>query len=180
MRNASATIAVLLLFLASGALAMAGSEAASPMLERHGERGSVMTYRLASPPASVFAAMTGCDGLRHWLSAAGRELTACTSDPRTGGAYRYEFTAGNGRRFVMFGEFVEVVAGERTVHTEAYEGYDWEPLRVTTTFAADGPGTALRVEIEYPSAQIRDTDFPNLSQALEGYHRLGTYLARRE
>lgn len=156
---------------------MSGPESAAPALDKHGERGSVMTYRLAAPPAAVFAAMTRCDGLAHWLSAAGRELTACASDARTGGAYRYEFTAPNGRRFVMHGEFVEVAANERTVHTESYEGYDWEPLRVATTFAPNGSGTALRVEIEYPSAEIRDTDFPNLSQALEGYERLATYLA---
>ena len=35
----------------------------------------------------------------------------------------------------------------------------------------------LRVAIEYPSAGIRDTDFPNLQHALEGYERLGAWLA---
>lgn len=155
---------------------MAQADPALPALAKHGERGSVMTYRLPAAPAVAFAAMTECDALRHWLSAAGRDLTGCTSDARTGGGFRYEFTAPNGRRFVMFGEFLEVAAGQRIVHTEAYEGYDWEPLRVVTTFAPDGTGTALRVQIEYPAADIRDTDFPNLSHALEGYRRLAAYL----
>ena len=177
MRKAGAIAAFLLVPFATGAIAMTGSETPAPALEKLGERGSAMSYRLAAPPAAVFAAMTSCDGLRHWLSAAGRELTGCTSDARTGGAYRYEFTAPNGRRFVMHGEFLEVAAGERTVHTEAYEGYDWAPLRVVSTFAPDGAGTALRVEIEYPSTEIRDSDFPNLNHALDGYRRLADYLA---
>ena len=171
-----AITAFLLGALAAGAVATTGPESAAPMLEKHGERGSVMTYHLAAPPSAVFAAMTECDGLRRWLGAAERELTACASDARTGGTSRYEFAAPNGRRFVMLGEFLEVVPGERTVHTETYEGYDWEPLHVVTTFAPDGAGTALRVEIEYFSARIRDTDFPNLAHALEGYGRLAAYL----
>lgn len=177
MRKRGAIAAILLAPLAPGAVAMAQADPALFALARHGERGSVMTYRLPATPERSFAAMTECSALRQWLSAAGRDLTGCTSDARTGGGFRYEFTAPNGRRFVMFGEFLEVIAGERIVHTEAYEGYDWEPLRVVTTFAADGDGTALRVEIEYPATEIRDTDFPNLAQALEGYQRLAAYLA---
>jgi uncharacterized protein YndB with AHSA1/START domain len=149
---------------------------AAPTVEKRGERGTAMTAQLPATPANAFAAMTECAHLRHWMNAAGRELVACASDARTGGKFRYEFAA-DGRRFVMFGDFVEVAPGERTVHTEAYEGYDWAPLHVVTTFAPDGDGTLLRVEIEYPTAAIRDTDFPNLTHALEGYERLGDYLA---
>ena len=150
----------------------------APALEKSGERGTVMTVHIAAAPDRVFAAMTRCEQLPHWLDAAGRELTACTSDARTGGSFRYEFAA-NGRRFAMFGDFVAVTPG-RIVHTESYQGSDWAPLTVESTFTPRGTGTVLRVAIEYPSAAIRDQDFPNLSQALAGYERLGAYLAEAE
>lgn len=148
-------------------------------VEKNGERGSVMTARLAAAPELVFAAMTRCEHLPHWLDAGSRKLVACATEPRTGGSYRYEFALGE-RRFVMFGDYLAVSAPRRTVHTERYEGYSWDPLTVETTFTPEGSGTVLRVAIEYPSAAIRDQDFPNLQDALIGYGRLGAYLARTQ
>ena len=65
------------------------------------------------------------------------------------------------------------------MHTESYDGYDWEPLVTTTVLAADGDGTTLVMTIRYPTKEICDTDFPNVeSGSADGFTRLETLLAK--
>jgi uncharacterized protein YndB with AHSA1/START domain len=130
-------------------------------------------WRFAAAPARVFAALTTPEQLRGWMSAAGREMVECHVDLRVGGGFRYVFRAGTGRTFAMFGTFREVVPDRRIIRTEAYDGYAWDPLIVTTVLNADGRGTALAMTICYAAAQICDTDFPNVEAGTtEGFTRL--------
>ena len=132
----------------------------------------------AAPPPRVFAALTTPDLLRRWMSAAGREMVECHVDLRPGGRFRYVFRSAKGGTFAMSGTFREVLADRRIVHTEAYDGYTWDPLITTTELAADGGGTALAMTIRYPSAQICDADFPNVeSGTTDGFTRLESVLA---
>jgi uncharacterized protein YndB with AHSA1/START domain len=134
--------------------------------------------RFAAPRARVFAALTNPDLLRQWMSAAGRELVECRVDLRPGGSYRYVFRASKGATFGMYGTYREVVPGRRIVHTEAYDGYDWEPLVTTTVLHDDGGGTTLEMTIRYPNEKICDTDFPNVeSGTADGFSRLDKLLA---
>jgi uncharacterized protein YndB with AHSA1/START domain len=133
--------------------------------------------RFAAPPARVFAALTDPGLLRRWMSASGRELVECQVDLRPGGSYRYVFRASKGRTFGMYGTYREVVPGSRIVHTEAYDGYDWEPLVTTTVLQDDGGGTTLVMTIRYPKKEICDTDFPNVeSGTADGFTRLDELL----
>ncbi len=78
----------------------------------------------------------------------------------------------------MYGTFREVVPGRRIVHTEAYDGYDWEPLITTTVLEDEESGAALVMTIRYPSKEICETDFPNVaSSAEDGFARLDQLLA---
>lgn len=77
----------------------------------------------------------------------------------------------------MYGEYREVVVGERVVRTEAYEGYDWEPLVVTTELEPDGVGTVLVVTISHPSGKIREADFPNIEHSVGIYSKLNAFLS---
>lgn len=134
--------------------------------------------RFAAPPARVFAALTNPDLLRQWMSASGRELVECQVDLRPGGSYRYVFRSSKGATFGMYGTYREVVPGRRIVHTEAYDGYDWEPLVTTTVLRDDGGGTTLVMTIRYPNKEICDTDFPNVeSGTADGFTRLDKLLA---
>jgi uncharacterized protein YndB with AHSA1/START domain len=134
--------------------------------------------RFAAPPARVFAALTEPDSLRKWMSAGGRELVESKVDLRPGGSYRHVFRSSKGATFGMYGTYREVVPGRRIVHTEAYDGYDWEPLVTTTVLQEDGNGTTLVMTILYPNKKICDTDFPNVeSAAAEGFNRLDKLLA---
>ena len=78
------------------------------------------------------------------------------------------------------GQEVRLVPGRRIVHTEAYEGHDWEPLIVTTKLDAVGPDTLLTVVVEYASQEICDRDVPNLQSASQGYDDLAALLAESE
>jgi uncharacterized protein YndB with AHSA1/START domain len=133
--------------------------------------------RFAAPPARIFAALTEPDLLRQWMSAAGRDLVECQVDLRPGGSYRYVFRSSKGRTFGMYGSYREVVPGRLLVHTEAYDGYDWEPLVTTTVLEDDGGGTTLVMTIRYPQKEICDSDFPNVESGTEdGYTRLDKLL----
>jgi uncharacterized protein YndB with AHSA1/START domain len=135
--------------------------------------------RFAASPARVFDALTIPDLLRQWMSAAGRELVDSQVDLRSGGSYRYVFRSSKGSTFGMYGSYREIVPGRRIVHTEAYDGYDWEPLVTTTDLGDDGGGTMLVMTIRYPSKEICDRDFPNVkASAGEGFARLDKVLAK--
>lgn len=150
-----------------------------PTVTRTGERHVTMRRRFADSSCSqVFAALTTPDLLRQWLHAAGRKLTASEIDLRPGGSYRHTFTAPGRRAFVMYGAFREVVPEKRIVHTEAYEGYDWEPLVVTTDLVAVGRDTVMTIVSEYPSKQVCDRDMPNLESAAAAYDGLAAVLAK--
>jgi uncharacterized protein YndB with AHSA1/START domain len=135
--------------------------------------------RFAAAPSKVFEALTSPSQLRQWMNAAGRELIECNVDLRPGGSYRYVFKAGKGSTFGMYGKYREVIPGRRIVHTEAYDGYDWEPLVTTTDLSEDDTGgTAMVMTIRYPSKEICDTDYPNIeSGTADGFKRLDKVLA---
>lgn len=148
-------------------------------VKKVGTNEIAIARRFSAPPDRVFAALTEPELLKKWLSAAGRELAECEVDARTGGRYRYVFRTKSGRSFGMFGDFVEVVRDRRIVHTESYDGYDWEPLVTTTELRDDRGGTLLEMIVRYPNEAIRDEDFPNLESATEeGYARLDALLAK--
>jgi uncharacterized protein YndB with AHSA1/START domain len=113
------------------------------------------------------------------MSANGRELTEVQSDLRSGGSYRYVFRSPSGRTFGMYGSYREVVPARRIVHTEAYDGYNWDPLVTTTELREHEGGTLLVMSIRYPTKEICDTDFPNVQSATEdGFSRMEKLLTR--
>lgn len=82
-------------------------------------------------------------------------MPVCEIDLRVGGQARYvwknpEFEMG------MTAEFKEIVAHERIVNTEVYDGWPDGASTVTATFAEERGRTTLTVEIEYLSQEARD------------------------
>ncbi len=147
---------------------------------RTSEREVMVRRSFQAPRSAVFAALTTPAQLQQWLSANGREMTVCEVDLRPGGAYRYVFPAPNGREFVMYGNFREVVPGERIVHTESYVGLEWAPLVTTTLLTEQAGRTTMEMRILYPNKQVCDVDAPNQEQGVdEAYARLDRLLASR-
>jgi hypothetical protein len=65
------------------------------------------------------------------------------------------------------------------VHTEAYDGYDWDPLVTTTDLSDEAGGTALLMTIRYPSREICDKDFSSVQAGSEaGFSRLDKLLSK--
>lgn len=164
----------------AAALPQAPAGGSPTRITRTSDTDVTIRRRFAAPPASVFAALTQPALLRRWMSANGRELVESTVDLRSGGRYRHQFRSPSGRIFAMFGDYREVVPDRRLVHTEAYDGYDWEPLVTTTELETDGAGTVLTMTIRYPSRAICDRDLPNVeSGTSDGFLRLDALLAER-
>jgi uncharacterized protein YndB with AHSA1/START domain len=169
---------LLLVVLAAGAVP-AMAQTSSTSVTRTGDTEITVRRRFVAPPAKVFAALTEPELLRQWMSANGRELVDARVDLRPGGSYRFVFRGPKDRTFGMYGTYQEVVPGQRIVHTEAYDGYDWAPLVTTTELREETGGTILVMAIRYPSKEICDTDFPNVKAGTpDGFSRMEKLLAR--
>lgn len=109
-----------------------------------------------APVALVFRAHTEPELVKQWMTGPpDHSLPVCEIDLRVGGKGRYvwknpEFEMG------MTAEFLEVVANQRIVHTEVFEGWPEGASTVTTTFAEAGGQTTVTIEIEYQSQEARD------------------------
>ena len=112
-----------------------------------------------APQRLVFDAFTRPDMVRRWmLGPEGWSMPVCDMDVRTGGAYRWVWQKGDGgARMAVFGEFREVAAPERLVHTEQFDP-PWYPgiAEITTRFSESSGRTTVALSIVYPSQEIRD------------------------
>jgi uncharacterized protein YndB with AHSA1/START domain len=184
--NGTFLVFVVGLALAEGGVAAGRHTANRPQLQssstsvtRTGDTEITVRRRFAAPPAKVFAALTEPELLRQWMSANGRELIEVRVSLRTGGSCRFVFRGPKGRTFGMDGTYRDVVPGRRIVHTEAYDGCDWEPLVTTTELREDAGGTALVMSIRHPSKKICDTDFPNVQSGTpDGLSSMASLLTR--
>ena len=113
----------------------------------------------AAPPRLVYDAHTKPELVRRWLTGPdGWEMTVCDIDLRVGGKFRYEWSNADGRDMGMGGDFRELEAPQRMVHTELFDE-DWTGGEVVTTtlFEAQGAGkTTLTVTSVYVSKEARD------------------------
>lgn len=125
-------------------------------LEPSGDRDLVVVRRFAAPPQRVFHAFTEASAVEVWMGTPAWPIVSCTADVRPGGAFRYMWRGEEGEMAVS-GTYVEVVPGERTVHTELFDE-DWTggEVRVTTEFVDLPPFTEVRMTLRYTSAEARD------------------------
>lgn len=111
----------------------------------------------------VFRAFTEPELLRRWmLGPPGWTMPVCEMDLRVGGAFRWGWRSDeDGSEFGFHGEFREVDAPAKLVHTEVYDPGDvggdmgGEAL-ITVTFAEQGGTTTVTTTIDYGSNEARD------------------------
>ena len=105
---------------------------------------------LKAPPERVYRAFLDAQALAKWLPPNGFTCKVHELDARVGGKYRMSFTnftTGNGHSFG--GEFLELVPGERIVHTDRFDDPNLPGEMVTTiTLGKVLCGTELRVTQE--------------------------------
>lgn len=101
---------------------------------------------------------------RWCLGPPGWSMPVCEMDVRPGGEYRWRWRDNeNGDEFGFVGEFKEVVAESRLVHTQIYDPGDVggsmgeNPSIVTVDFHEVNGITDVATKIEFASQEDRDT-----------------------
>ena len=123
--------------------------------------GTVTLHRVfRAPPDRVYRAFLDPDAMAKWLPPHGFTGRVLNMDARVGGRYRMQFTNfSNGQSHAFGGTYLELVPGERIVHTDSFDDPNLPgEMRTTITFRPVLVGTeeslqllALLIEAEIPA-----------------------------
>ena len=108
--------------------------------------GTVTLHRvLRAPPERVYRAFLDPDAMGKWLPPHGFTGRVLSMDARVGGSYRMQFTNfSNGQSHAFGGEYLELVPGERIVHTDSFDDPNLPgEMRTTITFKPVLVGTEV-------------------------------------
>ncbi|MBS0453190.1 MAG: SRPBCC family protein [Proteobacteria bacterium] len=108
-----------------------------------------------APPERVYQAFINPDAMAKWLPPHGFVGHVHEIDARVGGRYKMSFTnLSNGQSHSFGGEYLELVPGERIVHTDVFDDPGLPgTMKVTITFKRVLVGTEMNVVQEgIPSA----------------------------
>ena len=147
-----------------------------------------------APAQLVWDAHTKPELLKRWLVGPGNwSMPYCMVDLRVGGRFRYIWENGDtGGRFGSYGEHLEVVPIEKIVTTEMMDGLgmgetiedepNWgegDPAINTLTLGEAGGRTTLRLNMRYPSKEVRDMALGSgmTDGMAQGYDRLDAVVA---
>ena len=148
-------------------------------VETRGDREIVMTRVFDAPRDLVWKAMTQPELVKRWFGPHGHQLIECDIDLRPGGKWRYVILQPDGSTMGMFGEYLEIEAPERTVHTEGFDQFaDFGSAVITTVLTEDLGKTTLTAVAVSPSAEVRDAMVASGMEhgAAETYDRLNDLL----
>jgi len=116
----------------------------------------LITREFNAPKHLVYEAYTTPELVKRWWSGQRGEMTLAEIDLRVGGAWRYVMVADGGFEVGFHGEFREIVANERIVSTEVYEGMpDGEAVNTVTFTEVDGR-TTLTILVQHSCQEHRD------------------------
>lgn len=116
----------------------------------------LITRSFEAPRTLVWDALTTPRHLLRWWGPSWAPLVACDIDLRPGGSWRYVARGEDGAELAWHGTYREVVAPERTVSTEVFEGFaDAESLNTATLTEADGV-TTLQTLVRHATKANRD------------------------
>ena len=118
----------------------------------------LITREFDAPKHLVYKAYTTPELIRRWWAGRRGQVTSVDVDLRVGGAWRYVMTATGGFEVAFHGEFREIVANERLVTTEVYEGAPEgvDPAVNTVTFTEEDGRTTLTLLTTVTSKEVRD------------------------
>ncbi len=141
------------------------------------EREIEMTRVFDAPRHLVFDAMTKPELLKRWFGPHGWNLVVCEVDFRVGGSWRFVLEGPDGEKMGMSGVYREIVPGERTIHTEAFDDYPGDSVITTVLTEHDGK-TTLTATALYESQEVRDAVINSGMEhgAAETYDRLAELL----
>jgi uncharacterized protein YndB with AHSA1/START domain len=146
-------------------------------VERLSDCEFAVTRLFDAPREMVFRAWSEPELFRRWWvpEGAGISLVGCEMDVRTGGKYRLEFGAGEGQTMAFYGQYLDVVPGQRIVWTndEGEEG-----AVTTVTFADQDGKTLLTFHEVYPTKEALEEALAGSAKGLpEQFDQLAEWLA---
>ena len=144
------------------------------------EREVRVTRQFNAPRELVYRAYTTPRLVQRWLlGPPGWTMPVCEMDVRVGGRYRWRWrNEENGQEFGFHGEFREVVAPLRLVHTEYYDPGDvggdmGEGSLITVTLSEEDGITTLVSLMDFGSKQARDAALSTgMTDGMEQSYRL--------
>ena len=113
------------------------------------ETNTVKLHRVfKTTPDKIYRAFLDPAAMCKWLPPNGFTGTVDHVDAQVGGTYRMSFTNfGNGQSHSFGGEYLELVPGEKIVHTDRFDDPNMPGEIVTTiTFKSVMVGTEIHVE----------------------------------
>ena len=108
--------------------------------------GTVTLHRVfRAPPDRLYRAFLDPDTMAKWLPPHGFTGRVLSMDACVGGSYRMQFTNfSNGQSHAFGGEYLELVPGERIVHTDSFDDPNLPgEMRTTITFRPVLVGTEV-------------------------------------
>ena len=108
--------------------------------------GTVTLHRIfRAPPDRVYRAFIDPDAMAKWLPPHGFAGRVLSMEARVGGSYRMQFTNfSNGQSHAFGGTYLELVPGERIVHTDSFDDPNLPgEMRTTITFRPVLVGTEV-------------------------------------
>ena len=132
------------------------------MLTLPGDEQILIMREFDAPRHLVYKAWTTPELVERWWHAKRGRVTLVEIDLRAGGKWRYVMVADDGTEVGFHGEYREVVAGERIVSTEIYEGLppgisEEEAATLNTvTFSEANGRTLVTLLIEAANKASRD------------------------
>ena len=107
----------------------------------NGERHIYLALRrvIDAPVEAVYAAWTDAALLRRWLAPGDATVVRAVAEAVAGGAFLVDMRGADGRKWLVRGQFREVVPCRRLVLSWCWEGTDIETL-LTVQFEPDATG----------------------------------------
>jgi uncharacterized protein YndB with AHSA1/START domain len=116
----------------------------------------LITREFDAPRHLVYQAWTTPELVKRWFGGSHGEVTSAEIDLRVGGKWRYVVSACGGPETGFHGEYREIVANERIVSTEVYEGAPEAEAVNTLTLTEQNGRTTMTVLIQHQSQANRD------------------------
>ncbi len=150
-------------------------------MELRGDTQILITREFAAPRHLVWRAWTEPELIARWWAGERGRVTSVEVDLRAGGRWRYAMATDDGTEVGFHGEYREIVAPERMVSTEVYEGAPDDEAVNTLTLTEHGGRTVLTVLVEHTSRENRDGHVGSgmeggLQEALDALERVAVEL----
>ncbi len=125
----------------------------------------LITRDFDAPRHLVYKAWTTPELIKRWWAGDHGTVTSVEVDLRVGGTWRYVMTANAGFEVAFHGEYQEIIANERVVSTEVFEGMPDARALTVNTFTDHGGRTTLSILVQHPTREHRDA---HLNSGMEG------------